>query len=574
MRIIEDGKIIWRYLGKYRKRVYLIMAVALFGSAIAATIPYIFGRLVDMAISETVSLSWIMGILGIWLGLSFVSILIQRWTHKNGAVIGVRASHDLFLKLINHVLKLPLSFHKKEKIGDINQRISRATQYLEVIIGEIVFGILPNMFIVAGILVIMAWIEWKLALVLVVVLAIYSLATIQKINPVIKEVRNLMKLYDKTYGDAFDSVMNAQAVKSNTNEEFEEQRIKENLKRIDKKFGFFINFFVGITFWQQIIFAIGFVLIFGSAIVFLRAGLATPGEIVMLVGYIFLAYQPFERLASQYQTFRQGITAMERALEILEEKPERYSGSIEIGDVQGKVEFRNVSFSHNGNGKATLKEINFNVEPGRIIAFVGESGGGKTTIADLILRFLSPDKGEILVDDCDIQKVNLKSYRENIAVVPQEPIMFNETIEYNIRYGKPNATIGEIIEASKLANADEFIREFPDGYSQLVGERGVKLSGGQKQRIAIARAILRKPKILIFDEATSSIDTISEKLIQESLKEITKDRTTFIIAHRLSTVVNADKILVLEKGKIINDIMTSEDTLNDLESYFSAEVYS
>jgi ABC-type multidrug transport system fused ATPase/permease subunit len=296
------------------------------------------------------------------------------------------------------------------------------------------------------------------------------------------------------------------------------------------------------------------VLIFGWAIFLLSAGIISAGQLVMFIGYISLAYRPFGLLANHYRMVRTGLTAIQRAIKLLKIKPEIYQpkGAKELKDIQGEVEFSHVSFGYRDHQKV-LSDISFKVKPGQVVALVGESGVGKTTLVDLISGYYQPNQGKILIDGQDISQINLKSLRDNIALVPQEVTLFNDTIKNNIKYGNSRASDKKIIEAAKAAHAHEFIQKFPKKYEQLVGERGIELSTGQKQRVAIARAILRNPKILILDEATSSLDSATEKLVQEALNHLIKGRTTFIIAHRLSTIQKADKILVLEKGRIVEE---------------------
>ena len=302
--------------------------------------------------------------------------------------------------------------------------------------------------------------------------------------------------------------------------------------------------------WQRAIFTTSFVTVFGIGIFMLRKGLLTPGVFVMFVGYTSLLTSPLARLADQYRMAKTAITAFKRATKYYDIVPERDLASAEIvKDLKGGVVFENVSFGYKKD-KYILKNISFEVNPGENVALVGESGVGKTTLVDLIGRYYLPSKGKIFIDGLNIKKIKLKSLRSQMAVVPQEVLLFNDTIKNNIRYGRINATDEEVIAAAKAAYAHEFIETFPKKYNQLVGERGIKLSTGQKQRVAIARAILRDPKILILDEATSALDSASEKLVQEALKKLIKGRTTFIIAHRLSTIQHADKIIVLEKGRI------------------------
>jgi len=303
--------------------------------------------------------------------------------------------------------------------------------------------------------------------------------------------------------------------------------------------------------WQQTIFSIGFVFIFGGAILFLRKDIITAGQLVMFVGYVNLTYRPFASLAYNYRQVRTGLTAIQRAEKLLKVKPELYQkDKKELKDIKSEVEFINISFNYK-KGNRVLKNVSFKAKSGEMIALIGESGVGKTTFIDLISRYYIPKQGKILIDGQDIAEINLESLRENIAVVPQEVTLFNDTIKNNIRYGRPKASEKEVIEASKAAHVHNFVQKFDKKYEQLVGERGIKLSTGQKQRVAIARAILRNPKILILDEATSSLDSATEKLVQDALSYLIKGRTTFVIAHRLSTIQKADQILVLEKGCIV-----------------------
>ncbi|MBT4731653.1 ATP-binding cassette domain-containing protein, partial [Candidatus Woesearchaeota archaeon] len=261
-------------------------------------------------------------------------------------------------------------------------------------------------------------------------------------------------------------------------------------------------------------------------------------------------------LGRQWQTIQNGILALERVEKILELPTEEYENSkntLNGNDFKGSVEFKNVFFVYKKNEPTVLKDISFKVNAGETVALVGESGVGKSTAMELVSGYYFPSKGKVLIDGYDTKETSLKSIRENIAIVPQEPVLFNDTVKHNIRYGSFKATDEEIKNAAKEAHADVFIEQFPKGYSQVVGERGIRLSVGQKQRIAIARAMLRNPKILILDEPTSALDAKTEKFITESLDRLMEDKTTFVIAHRLSTVRKADKILVFKAGKVVEE---------------------
>ena len=275
-------------------------------------------------------------------------------------------------------------------------------------------------------------------------------------------------------------------------------------------------------------------------------------DLVAFLLYLGTFYQPITSFGMLNEGIQHALASAERVLEILNEEPEikDESDAIEIGRADGKLEFRDVSFRYVDN-VPVLKNVSFRIQPGQMLALVGPTGVGKTTIANLIPRFYEPDLGQILVDDIDIRKIKLHSLRKQISLVSQDVFLFNGTVKENILYGRPDATDEEIIAAAKAANAHDFILELPEGYDTRVGERGVKLSGGQKQRISIARAVLKDAPILILDEATSSVDTQTEKLIQEALDKLTVNRTTIVIAHRLSTIQQADQIVVLKEGEII-----------------------
>jgi ABC-type multidrug transport system fused ATPase/permease subunit len=270
----------------------------------------------------------------------------------------------------------------------------------------------------------------------------------------------------------------------------------------------------------------------------------------MFLGYLNLTRMPLRFILWQWLAVQRGLTTIKRSRELLSIKAEDYNDKGRVlANVKGKVDFKKVSFNYEGK-PLVLKGISFKVKPGEKIALVGGSGGGKTTVADLLSLYYKAKKGEILIDDVNIKKLNLSFLRSIIAYVPQEIVLFNDTIKNNILYGRPSASEKDILEAARIANADHFISRLPQKYDTLVGERGIKLSTGQKQRLAIARAVIRNPKILVLDEATSSLDVKSEKLVQEAIEALTENKTTFIIAHRLSTVRKADKILVIDKGKI------------------------
>lgn len=553
MRFISEIKIIWSYLRKYKKRVYLISFFALLGAGMEAIIPYIYGRLVDIVRQPQTTVKFILAILGLWLVLRIIIDLISRAVRTKGHILANEAAFDLVIRGGSQLLRLPLKFHKDKKMGEIISRIERGGDYLEGIMDNVVFSTLPAFFTVAVALVIMAKVQWLLAFFVSAFLIFYALVTIIKVKPIVMGQKKINKATEKVYGDFYDSILNIQTVKSSAAEDLEKKKYVYNFKDfLLPKLKIYSLLWQNLSAWQSFIYSFGFVATFGVALYLLRQGAISAGELVMFIGYIFLVFTPFAQIAWQYRTIRNGITAIQRVHNIMGLETEQYEkeGALELKAPKGEIVFEDVSFGYTG-GQSVLEDISFKAKAGQTIAIVGESGVGKTTLVDLISRYYAPVSGRILIDGADIGDVALKSLRENIAVVPQEITLFNDTIKNNIKYGKPSSGNKKIIEAAKAANAHQFIQKFPKKYNQLVGERGIKLSTGQKQRIAISRALLRNPKILILDEATSSLDIRTEKLVQEALGRLVKGRTTFIIAHRLSTIVNADKILVLEKGRLV-----------------------
>jgi len=550
MKILKDVKTLWQYLQKYKKKVYFLIFIALISSAISAIVPYIYGRLVDLATKPSTQMNLIFEILGVWLFLTLISNWINRIVDRGGAAVASKSSNDLLVEIAHHLLKLPMSFHKEKRMGEVLQRAGRASDYYESIVNQAVFDLIPGFLRVIVALVILASVEWRLSLAIFVLLAFYLIATFAKTKPIMQSQKKMNRAYEKGYGDLYNSTFNIQVVKSSVAEDYENKRNIGNFERIVKKVRDFMNAWSSISAWKQSIMGFGFVFIFGLGIIFLRANMISAGVMVMFIGYTSLVMQPISQLSNNYRMIKRGMVVIERALKLLKVNPEKYAEGKELKQIKGKVVFQSVNFKYKKK-QIVLRDIDFTVNPGEVVALVGESGVGKTTLVDLISRYISPAKGKILIDGCDIQEINLQSLRKNIAIVPQEISLNNDTVKNNIIYGKRSANMKKVIEVAQAANAHEFIMKLPKKYEQLVGERGIKLSTGQKQRIAIARALLRDPKILILDEATSALDSVSEKLVQEALKRLIKGRTTFIIAHRLSTISHADKIFVIEKGRIV-----------------------
>jgi ABC-type multidrug transport system fused ATPase/permease subunit len=552
MEIFKEIKLLWKYLKKYKRKIRYLAFLAVVASVMTALIPFIYGRIVDLLSIGVKDFMFIIALLGIWILISVFSAFATRKVNLKGGSVGIDVSNDFTCNAASHVVDLPLSFHNEKKAGEIFSKIQRADRYFFQIIDNIVFWFLPHFLSILFAVIILFFVEWRLALGMTIVFLGYFLITVHKTKPIVERHTELNKVYERVFGNLYDSLSNIQIIKSCAAEDFQakrtEKNFREDFKTVFKKF---IGLWNSLHLWQDVFYDLAFVAILGSAILLLSRGTLSPGKLIMFLGYLGLARMPLKAFAFHWQSFRTGITTIKRVEELLQIDKEDFNeeGKV-VEDPTGKVEFKNISFGYKKESKV-LKDISFVVKSGQKIALVGGSGEGKTTLVDLISLYFKPREGMIFFDDIDIQDLNLHFLRRIIAYVPQEISLFNDTVKNNICYGNPEATDGEIIVAARAANAHKFIESFPQKYDTLVGERGIKLSTGQKQRVAIARAIIRDPKILILDEATSSLDSESEKLVQEALDRLIKGRTTFIVAHRLSTIKEADNILVLEGGRII-----------------------
>ncbi len=568
MEFVNDLKIIWRFLSKYKRQVYAIFFVAIFASMIEVMIPYIYGKIVDLIIAGEV-MSVVVGILFLWLILSFMKDWGKRYVFIRGMRIAIKCMHDFVLVLNAHSLKLRPQYHKKQKGGKLASRYIKASDALEDILMEMLwFG--PDMMIILFILIFMAvFIHWLLFLVILTNIFLYILITLKYSKTISDHIVKTQKSYEDAFGFTHDSISNIQLVKANSREEYENKKVSKVFKNKTRKhFERFLLVENKLDFWQTISLSVGFFTLFVIMIVMFKNGTITVGQVITVVGYLGLISFLVRGLGMHINHFRRWMGLVKYGYELLDEETEPYDkkGAVKLKGVKGEMEFRKINFCYHET-RRVLKDISFKINPGEVIALVGESGVGKSTMMDLISRYNIPTSGKIFLDGVDIQKIDLKSLRKQIAIVPQEVSLFNDTLRNNIIYGKLNATDEEISKAIKAANADEFINNFPDKMDQEVGERGIKLSTGQKQRVAIARAILKDPKILILDEATSALDSRSEMLVQQALKRLIKGRTTFVIAHRLSTIMHADKILVIDKGEIVEE-GRHEELVKNKELYY------
>ncbi len=535
----------------HKKQLVIITIIASIGSLFAVVIPYIYGRLFDLALIPNTTITLLLSLIGVWAVLGLISAYTSNRTSALGEVVGTKVSLESEAMAYSHFLTLPISFHKKERSGKILRKISRGSWNIASMI-ESVSDIFPQILVLLFSLIAMIIIQWQLALIIICSFVIYSILTIKMVKPIMENQNRLHNIFERQYGAIYDKLYNVFLIKNFAMEESEKKTFFNSLvKKLMPIVRRNTNKWKRISFLQSVIYNMSFVIVLGAAIFFLRGGSITQGEFIMFFGYINLAFTPFFRLSSVYRRFKRSSVAVKRFVHLRNMVPEAMKhGNKTIEDFRGDIELKDVTFEYTKD-KEILKGINLTIKPGETVALVGESGVGKTTLSELILGYYQPKQGQILMGGVDISELRLSWLREQIAVVPQEVSVFNDTLYKNIKYANPDATRNEIINATKAAFAHDFIMELPKGYNTIVGERGIKLSTGQKQRLALTMAFLKKPKILILDEPTASLDAGSEIKVQEGIKRLIKGRTTIIIAHRFSTVRNADKIVVLSKGKVV-----------------------
>jgi len=464
---------------------------------------------------------------------------------------------DVRKRLFDHLQRLHLGFYEREMSGKLITRLIYDVTALQSLIQTSL-----NILVLAGFTLLvnaalMLVLSWKLTLCSFFAIPAYWAVTLYYRMRLYRKSMEVRERYSLLAGNATEVVLGAKVVKSFAMEDDEKKRFSEMLRdnlipEVDLGVynthrGALLNLITGVG-------LAAIVLVGGQSIIRGGANAISLGTFVAFTSMLHTLYQTIMQVTSLKLAIIQAQTGLERVQAVLEVDPEVTDkpDAIELKDIAGRVEFRDARFSYE-EGKEVLHGISLSAEPGQIVALVGPSGSGKSTIVSLVTRFYDVQSGAVLIDGHDIRDLRLKPYRQLIGIVLQDPFLFSGTIEDNIRYGRPEASSEEVLEAARQANALEFIEDLPEGFDTLVGERGGLLSGGQRQRISIARALLKQPKILILDEATSSLDTESERLVQEAMDRLMAGRTVFVIAHRLSTVQNADKIIVLEKGRIAQE---------------------
>ena len=468
------------------------------------------------------------------------------------AKVAQRAVRGAAIRCFSYLHQLSLRFHLERQTGGLTRAIDRGAKGIEFLLTIVFFEVLP-LFVEVVMVSIILWLMFGgfYAAVTMLTVAAYAYFTIRVTEWRIKFRREMNEADEQAATRAVDSLLNYETVKYFNSESSESDRYDEALKRYEKMAVRSRTSLSIVNIGQGTIIAIGMMLMMGMAGLHIQEGRLTVGDFVAVNTYLLQLYVPLNFLGWFYRELRQALVDMERMFSFLDEPigVSDRDGAPDLHIEGGAISFEDVHFSY--NDRPILRGISFDVPKGKRVAIVGPSGSGKTTISRLLFRFYDPQTGIVRIDGQNLTEVTQSSVRSSIGMVPQDTVMFNATIGYNIGYGRTDATPDEIETASRMAAIDGFIEALPERYETMVGERGLKLSGGEKQRVAIARAILKQPKIFLFDEATSALDSRTEKEIQASLNEVSRARTTLVIAHRLSTIIDADEILVLSEGRIV-----------------------
>lgn len=550
-----------QFVRPYRLEILITIIIGVIKFAIPLFIPFLTMIVIDKIIlnpemtdsEKTTQLLY-------WLGGTMIIFFIIRppveyYRQYFAQHVANKVLFDIRKQLFDHLQKLSLKYYANTRAGEV---ISRVINDVEQTKNFIITGLM-NLWLdfatIVIVIAIMLTMDWQLTIVSVISLPLFAISVRYFFGRLRALTRKRSQALASVQSYLHERVSGISIIKSFTLEQHEQ-------KMFDEENGEFLKRSLDHTKWNAKSFAVvntitdlAPILIIGYAAFLVINFDLTVGTMAAFIGYIERLYNPLRRLMNSSTTLTQSIASMDRMFELIDEQYDvkDRTGAKELPPVNGKVSFENVTFQYEKEGKPVLNDISFTINPGETAAFVGMSGGGKSTIVSLIPRFYDVTSGVVTIDNQNVEDVSIHSLRSQIGIVLQDNILFSDSVKQNILMGKPGATDEEIIEAAKAANAHDFIMSLPDGYDTKVGERGVKLSGGQKQRVAIARVFLKNPPILILDEATSALDLESEALIQESLDRLASERTTIVIAHRLSTITHADKIFVIDHGQLVEE---------------------
>lgn len=538
------------YIGVFLADMFFAFLSAVVTLVLPIIVRYITGVVVyepkNMAVDTITKLAFLMVLLVLLAGFS--NFFITYYGHMMGAKMEFNMRKEIF----SHYQKLSFSFYDNEKVGQLMSRITNDLFDITELFHHGPEDVVISVIKIIGSFIILLFINVKLAFIAlstIPLMAVYAFVLNKKMKRAFKN--NRVKLADIN-AQIEDNLSGIRVVKSFANEAIEEEKFDKGnrnfLRGKRNSYRYMATYNSGLSVFINMI----TVVVVTAGAIAITKNEINIADLLAFTLYVSNFIEPVNKLINFTEQFQNGISGYERFIEIMAIVPEisDEKAIYEPDVLEGNVEFKNVSFKYEDSKEMVLQNINFSVKAGEYIALVGFSGAGKTTLCSLIPRFYDVTSGEVLIDGMDVKEIKLKNLRDNIGIVQQDVYLFTGTIYENILYGRPDATRKEVIEAAKAANAHDFIMSFPDGYDTYIGQRGVKLSGGQKQRLSIARVFLKNPPILIFDEATSALDNESEKVVQESLEKLAKNRTTFVIAHRLTTIRNAQKIFVLAEDGI------------------------
>lgn len=548
---MKNYKRLLMYIRPYVKRLLLAIVCIIMAAGANLYLPWIIKDMID-----DVLMSRDMYMLNL-IAIGILVVMFTRGVFYYGqsylvSYVGERVIIDVRSVLFRKFQRMPLSYYDKQQTGTVMSYITNDVAAMQNAIVNNLIEMVTEASILVGSLVMMVYLDWRLSLLTLMTIPLVGYA--MKIFG--RKLKSSGTLIQERMADITsmlqESISAIRVVKSFVRESYEIKRFEKqnilNFQAAMKNVKLMSLLTPTVEFLAAV--AVTFIVWFGGYEVV--NGTITAGELVAFLTYAVNLANPVKRLSRVYGNIQKAMAAADRVFDVMDmdERIRDKEGAHQLPAINGRVVFENVTFSYK-EGQPALSNIELTAEPGQMIALVGPSGSGKSTIANLIPRFYDIDSGSISIDGHDIREVTMDSLREQIGLVPQETMLFSTTVMENIRYGRLDATDDEIIAASKAANADEFIMELPDGYNTKIGERGLNLSGGQRQRLAIARAILKNPRVLILDEATSALDTESEKIVQEALDNLMVGRTSFVIAHRLSTIFKADQIFVVENGRVV-----------------------
>jgi len=551
-------KQIWPYLLEYKARVSLALLCLVAAKLASIAMPFILKEVVDNLDTQLANSEFTVVIvpLSLLLAYGFIrlcNVLLGEIRDTLFGRVTERAMRRIGLKVFKHLHALDLEFHLSRRTGGLSRDIERGTNGISFLMRFLVFNIVPTfleLFLVMGIL----WQQYRFEFALIVLISVityiwFSKTTTDWRTQFIREANNAD---NQSNTRTIDSLLNFETVKYFTNEDYEAKLYDQELhkweqaKRKNRLTLFALNG------GQALIISVSLTAMLILAAYEVSIGRMSLGDFVLVNAFMMQIFLPLNFLGFVYREIKSSMINIERMFDLLNRKPKVADLALapELSLQHGKIEFKNVCFGYEAE-RSILNQLSFTLMPGEKLALVGSSGAGKSTIAKLLFRFYDVSQGEILIDEQNIQHVSQDSLRSAIGVVPQDTVLFNTSLIENVRYGRPDASDEEVKQAIKLAHLQSFIETLPKSYNTQVGERGLKLSGGEKQRVAIARTILKKPSILVFDEATSSLDSVSESAVMKAIEEVSQGKSSIVIAHRLSTIVDADRILVMENGQVV-----------------------